>query len=174
MTEQPQADISNLADSFDWRDEGMVTPVKDQGQCGSCWAFSSIEAVESAYAIAGNDLVVMSPQELVDCTLYPVTQNNGCGGGWYFWSYDWLANNMTMLESDYPYTSGTTGTETACAYDASKGVTYVSSYGQTQGTDANLARLAQQPVNVAVAAGNMVFQSYTCLLYTSPSPRDRG
>ena len=64
---------ANLPDSWDWRAQGMVTPVKDQGSCGSCWAFSSIEAIESAWMIAGNSEVIMSPQELVDCTLSPVT-----------------------------------------------------------------------------------------------------
>lgn len=121
-----------------------MTAVKDQGNCGSCWAFSSIEAVESALAIANNeDPIVQSEQEVVDCTLDPVTQNDGCSGGWYFWTYDWLKDNYTMKESDYPYTSGTSGTESTCAYDASKGVTKVSSYGQTNGVDENLARLAQ-------------------------------
>lgn len=100
----------------------------------------------------------MSEQELVDCS--SSTGNQGCNGGWYFWSYEWLADNFTMLESDYPYTSGTTGKETKCAYDAAKGVTKVADYGKTYGTAKNLARLQQQPVNVAVAAGNNVFMNY--------------
>ena len=61
-------DISNLPDSFDWRDQGKVTPVKDQGRCNSCWAFSAIEVIESAWMIAGNAQVIMSEQELIDCT----------------------------------------------------------------------------------------------------------
>ena len=115
------------ADSKDWRDvSGVVSPVKDQGACGSCWAFSAIEAVESAWVIAGNSQVIMAPQQLVDCSgdFY----NEGCNGGWYFWAYNYLQTAMTMRESDYPYTSGNTGRETACAYDASKGVTNVASY----------------------------------------------
>merc|ERR1711893_575506 len=81
------------ADSLDWRDvAGAVTPVKDQGACGSCWAFSATEAVESAYAIAGNDQVIMAPQELVDCTR-SLFGNHGCNGGWYYYAYDWLKNN---------------------------------------------------------------------------------
>ena len=54
-------EVEGLPMTFDWRPQGVVTPVKDQGSCGSCWAFSAIEAVESAWAIAGNDLVSMSP-----------------------------------------------------------------------------------------------------------------
>ena len=88
--------------------------------------------------IAGNETEIMSTQELVDCTFYPVTQNKGCNGGWYIWSYDWLKNNKTMKESDYPYTSGTNGKKTACAYNESEGLTNVSSYGRTKGKTANL------------------------------------
>ena len=81
----------------------------------------------------------MSTQELVDCT--GSTGNMGCSGGWYFYAYNWLEQNKTMRESDYPYTSGNTGAAGKCQYDEAKGVTNVSSYGQTHGTKANLARL---------------------------------
>ena len=88
--------------------------------------------------------------------MYPVTQNMGCSGGWYFWSYDWLKTHYIESEQDYPYV----GYDAPCKYDESKGITKVSSYTQVNGTSANLAALAQQPVNVAVAAGNNVFLSY--------------
>ena len=91
----------NLPISWDWRDKGMVTPVKDQGQCGSCWAFSAIEAIESGWMINGNEMEIMSTQELVDCTTS--VGNMGCSGGWYFQAYDWLKDHKTMRESDYPY-----------------------------------------------------------------------
>lgn len=98
------------SDSLDWRDvDGVVTPVKDQGSCGSCWAFSATEAIESAYVIAGNDQVIMAPQELVDCTMGPGPFfSQGCNGGWYFYAYRWLGHNLMMTEEDYPYTSGIT------------------------------------------------------------------
>jgi len=67
----------------------------------------------------------MSEQELVDCS--SSTGNAGCNGGWYFWSYDWLKTNKTMKESDYPYTAR----DGTCKYSAAKGITTVSSYGQT-------------------------------------------
>jgi len=98
---------ANVPESWDWRTQGAVTPVKNQGSCGSCWAFSSVEAIESAWIIAGNEEEIMSTQELVDCS--SSTGNEGCGGGWYFWAYDWLKTNLIMRESDYPYTSGNTG-----------------------------------------------------------------
>merc|ERR1712183_926886 len=75
-------------DSVDYRNENRVTPVKDQGQCGSCWAFSATEAVESAYVIAGNAQVIMSPQELVDCSK-GLLSNHGCNGGMYYHGWKW-------------------------------------------------------------------------------------
>merc|ERR1719230_225912 len=65
------------ADPVDWRDQGVVSPIKDQGQCGSCWAFSTIGSLESAHALAGNDLTQFSEQQLVDC----VGTCFGCNGG---------------------------------------------------------------------------------------------
>merc|ERR1711981_535781 len=138
-------------DSVDWRDvSGVVTPVKDQGACGSCWAFSATETVESAYVIAGNDQVIMAPQELVDCAR-GLFSNHGCNGGWYYYAWKWLESNMSMTEADYPYTSGTTGEETTCAYDAAEGVTYTTGYAQcAENTDSIKACIEQGPVSVAV------------------------
>ncbi len=151
---------------IDWRTLGKVTPVKDQGQCGSCWAFSATESTESAWMIAGNDEVIMAPQELVDCAK-GVFSNHGCNGGWYYYAWKWNQDHMTMRESDYPYTSGTTGTETACAYDESKGVTFVTDYQQVAEDTASIkAAIEQQPVSVAVSAGNDVFRYYTSGIVT--------
>ena len=117
LEDEVDVDMTGVPASMDWRALGKVTPVKNQGQCGSCWAFSTIEVIESAWMIEGYEEEILSTQELVDCTKQPVTQNNGCSGGWYFWSYDWLKTNWAMREYNYPYTSGTTGRETTCQYD---------------------------------------------------------
>ena len=154
---------STNGDSFDWRDQsGVVTPVKDQGQCGSCWAFSATEAVESAYVIAGNEQVIMSPQELVDCSK-GLLSNHGCNGGMYYHGWKWEESHMTMRESDYPYVSGTTKeAQSTCNYDESKGVTNTTGYGQVSGDVDSIkdAIKTKGPVSIAINAETKVFQTY--------------
>ena len=87
---------------FDWAQKGVVTPVKDQGQCGSCWSFSTTGSVESAWAVAGNPLVSLSEQYLVSCD----TTSDGCDGGWPYSAMDFLASTGAITEASYPYESG--------------------------------------------------------------------
>ena len=89
--------------SFDWRDQKMVTPVKDQGSCGSCWAFSTGEVIESAYAIAGHPLTELSIQQVVSCD----TVDGGCRGGDTITAFDYVQKAGGLCsEDDFPYTSG--------------------------------------------------------------------
>ena len=154
---------STTGDSVDWRDvSGVVTPVKDQGQCGSCWAFSATEAVESAWVIAGNSQEILSPQELVDCSK-GLLSNHGCNGGMYYHGWKWEETHKTMRESDYPYVSGTTKeAQSTCGYDESKGVFFVSGYESVSAdTDSIKAAIKDHgPVSVAINAESRVFQSY--------------
>ena len=93
-----------LPSSVDWRTSGDVTDVKDQGNCGSCWAFSATGALESATSIKTGTLPLLSEQQFVDCSRKQ--GNLGCHGGWYYWAYDYLhASNKLETETQYPYTA---------------------------------------------------------------------
>jgi C1A family cysteine protease len=91
----------NAPSTWDWRSKGVVTPVKDQGQCGSCWAFSTTENVESMWALYTKQKPpILAPQQLVDCD----PQSQGCGGGWTYWAFEYLMNaGGQELEHNYPY-----------------------------------------------------------------------
>jgi KDEL-tailed cysteine endopeptidase len=95
-------------ESVDWRNKGALTPVKNQGQCGSCWSFSAVETLESReFIIAKQPLKVLSEQELVDCER--TGQDHGCQGGEMENAFDWIIKNGIALESDYKY-KGANGT----------------------------------------------------------------
>ncbi|GMP74320.1 hypothetical protein CsSME_00031771 [Camellia sinensis var. sinensis] len=99
--------------SLDWRKYGIVTAVKDQGGCGSCWAFSSTGAMEGINALVTGELISLSEQELVDCD----STNDGCDGGYMDYAFAWVVSNGGIdTESDYPYTGidGTCNTTKVC------------------------------------------------------------
>jgi C1A family cysteine protease len=87
-----------LPESFDWRIFGAVTPVKDQGICGSCWSFGTTGAIEGAYFLKYNHLVHLSQQNLVDCSWG--FGNNGCEGGEDYRAYDWIIKHGGIATSD--------------------------------------------------------------------------
>jgi len=100
--------------SFDWRSRpGVVTPVYNQGQCGSCWAFSATENIESQYALAGHPLKSLSQQQIVSCD----TADYGCEGGWPYNAYKYIMSaGGQELYSDYPYTAETGTCQFNAAY----------------------------------------------------------
>lgn len=148
-----------------WVTAGKVTPVKDQGQCGSCWAFSATGSMESSHMIAGYSEVLLSEQQLVDCARSVFT-NHGCNGGWYYYAWDYAIQNALETESDYPYVA-VTGT---CTYNASLGVVNTKS---TDYTDVNAdsssikSALAIKPNSVAIEADTYYFQSYKTGILTN-------
>ena len=105
--------VSNAAPAaYDWRDYGRVSPVKDQGSCGSCWAFSTIANLEGLYYAKKGVMKTFSEQMLVDCD----TSDSGCNGGLMEYAFTWLKKNGVMLDSDYPYK----GVKSTCKSDKSK------------------------------------------------------
>jgi cathepsin L len=154
----------------DWRTKGIVNPIKDQGQCGSCWAFSVIQAMESQWALVNSDLKSLSEQNLVDC----VTSCAGCNGGDEYVSYDYVLENQGgqwMTEADYPYHAVTQ----SCQWDASKGCCKFSSYfrptPQENPSEDELANGCQQSgvVSIAIDASNWSFQMYSGGVYNEPA-----
>ena len=96
------SDAVENSNNLDWRERGVVSPVKDQGQCGSCWAFATVETAESAWAIHQNlsSVVWLAPRQLVDCS----TENAGCSGGYIDAAMRYVVDYGLVREEVYPYT----------------------------------------------------------------------
>ncbi|XP_047544552.1 thiol protease aleurain-like [Vanessa atalanta] len=113
ISKEPKINLKfeDTPESFDWREKGVVSDVKDQLHCGSCWAFSTIATVESAYAIKTNQSVLLSEQQLVDC----VTDHcEGCRGGLPNYACEYLKLNGVMSADSYPYE----GRDDQCKYNS--------------------------------------------------------
>lgn len=151
-----------LPDSVDWHDAGAVTPIKDQGQCGSCWSFSTTGGLEGAYQIKSGQLISLSEQQYVDCAPFP---NQGCNGGSMDFGLRYAKDHDLCLEDSYPYEAQTKKCRASgCTVGLHKGVvTGVKDLAVVPevvpASQANMqSAVAQQPVSVAVDAG--AFQSY--------------
>ena len=159
----PKIDLT--ADAKDWTTLGAVTPVKNQGQCGSCWAFSTTGSVEGAWQIAGNPLTSLSEQDLVSCAT--ASGNQGCNGGLMDNAFKWIETNGLPTEASYPYTSGsgTTGTCTKGKTSVMK-VTGYSDVPQ-KNEQALLAAITKGMVSAAIEADKSAFQMYKSGVLTS-------
>lgn len=152
--------------TVDWRTKNAVTPIKNQGQCGSCWSFSTTGSTEGAHALSTGNLVSLSEQNLVDCT-YDIPQsynNSGCDGGLMDHAFEYIiANKGIDTEASYPYEAAVG----KCRYNAANSAATLSSYKDvTSGSEADLETAAnQQPISVAIDASHMSFQLYTSGIY---------
>merc|ERR1712139_489918 len=148
--------MEERASDIDWSiDASVVNPVKDQGQCGSCWAFSAVGTVESAYALAAGELGSYAEQQLVDCSTNGGSQ--GCNGGFNQYGIQYIGTAGIASESSYPYTA-TDGTCRTVSADLPAGT--VAGYQAVgKSNDALMSALNTSPVSVTVAADN-TWQSY--------------
>jgi C1A family cysteine protease len=161
-------DVSSLdevSSSLDWVEKGAVTGVKDQGQCGSCWSFSTTGALEGAYFNKYGKLVSFSEQELVDCDNFKNGgRDHGCNGGLMDNAFKWIKGNGGLCtESTYPYISGTTKTagdcKTECTLvDNSRITSFVDV--PTSSDTAMMEALQVNPISVAIQADQKDFQLY--------------
>ncbi|MQM16060.1 hypothetical protein Taro_049013 [Colocasia esculenta] len=151
------ADGEDLPEKVDWREKGVIAPVKDQGSCGSCWAFSTIATVEGINKIVTGDMITLSEQELVDCD---TAFNQGCNGGLMDYAFEFIINNGGIdTEDDYPY-KGRDGRCDPLRKNAK--VVSIDSYEDVPVNDELALRkaVANQPVSVAIEAGGRNFQLY--------------
>jgi C1A family cysteine protease len=151
----PTADV-------DWRKNGAVTPVKNQGQCGSCWAFSTTGALEGAFQIKEKTLPNLSEQQLVDCA--GDSGNMGCNGGLMDYAFTWLQDNGACTQTEYPYKGYDQDCQKQCqSHYKTKGYTDVQS-----GSEAALtAAVTKAPTSVAIEADQSAFQFYSGGIFTA-------
>jgi cathepsin L len=153
---------SGLPSSVDWRQKGVVNPVRDQGQCGSCWAFATTANAESVWAISSGKLLDLSEEFLVDCASGAGYYNMGCNGGQPDSAFKYMINNGQCTEASYPYKAGVTKTAGTCQKCTSAGVSFSSCFDVTPKDQIALAAaVSKQPVTIAIEADTRYFQSYS-------------
>jgi len=162
-----EIDTAALPASVDWRQKGVVTGVKNQGQCGSCWSFSTTGSVEGAHAINTGTLVSLSEQNLVDCS--SAQGNDGCNGGLMDDAFTYIISNGGIdTEASYPYTAA----DGYCQYNAANCGSTLATYSDvTSGSEAALQTASANigPVSVAIDASQNSFQLYSSGVYYEPA-----
>jgi len=158
----------DIPETYDWRDHGAVTPTYNQGQCGSCWAFSATEAIESQWFLAGNQLPSLSPQQIVDCDVGG--EDEGCNGGDTPTAYEYVIKAGGMETQDaYPYT----GEDQTCAFSKSKVIAHISNWTyittDKNETEMQIGLVNRGPLSICVDAlswqfyvGGVISDGFLC------------
>ena len=159
--EEPQ-DEGILPIDFDWRKKNKVSSVKNQLQCGACWAFSTSGAVEGAWAIQNNVLYNLSEQELIDCS--DSYGNQGCKGGSMNLAYKYIIDNGLCTNLSYPYVAQ----NNICQKNNCESIVKINDYSQvTVNNEKALKRsLYKRPISVAIQANKRSFQMYQSGIYS--------
>jgi cathepsin F len=161
--------VKATVDRFDWRDKGAVTSVKDQKQCGSCWAFSATENIESVWILGGhgdNKSIILSPQQIVDCD----DDDTGCDGGDTPTAFNYVKKAGGLeSEKSYPYR----GHDGDCKFKVSSVVAKISGfkYATTNSDETTMKGnlVSYAPLSICVDAANWQFYNGGIL-----TPRDCG
>jgi len=151
--------LPNAPSHLDYREEGKVTPVKNQGQCGSCWAFSATGALEGMWKQNRGELISMSEQQGVDCG------QGSCNGGWMYWFWETVRNGIES-ESTYPYTAR----DGSCHANSNNFVATNSGDRRVSQSESALESAlvgAGHPVSVTVHVGSS-FQHYSGGVFSDP------
>jgi cathepsin L len=161
----PHKALKHVAASVDWRQKNAVTPVKNQQQCGSCWAFSTTGSTEGAHAIKTGNLVSLSEQQLVDCS--GPQGNQGCNGGLMDQGFQYIiTNNGITTEAAYPYTAS----QGTCNTNVTSAATLSSFVDVTSGSETDLLSAVNiGPVSIAIEADQQCFQFYSGGILSDPS-----
>ena len=148
----------DIPESIDWRDKSAVTSVKNQGDCGSCWSFSSTGAIEGAYAIKTGNLVNLSEQELINCVRF-----EGCNGGEMEDAFKYVSENMLCKDNDIPYKAE----DNKCS-GCNDGITIDHCVEVPSGNETALKMaVSRGPVSVAIEADTYTFQLYNGGIFDS-------
>ncbi|CAN8274954.1 unnamed protein product [Cochlearia groenlandica] len=159
----PILPTSDLPTDFDWREQGAVTPVKNQGMCGSCWSFSAVGALEGAHYLATKELVSLSEQQLIDCDHQcdPEQANScdaGCSGGLMNNAFEYtLKAGGLMKEQDYPYKGRD---HSVCKFNKTMIAASVSNFSVVSSDEDQIAANLVQHGPLAIAINALWMQTY--------------
>ncbi|KAJ5077270.1 hypothetical protein M0811_00590 [Anaeramoeba ignava] len=164
-TYQPQMKFSDLPTEFSWLDYGAVSPVKDQAVCGSCWAFSTVGAIEGQYFLATGELKLFSEQNVIDCSWNATHPSYGCDGSIQAFAYEAIKGMGGIeLESDYPYL-GITG---YCGFSQEKRAAAIQSYYNITNSEEAVkeALYNMGPLAISYDAGHLSMVYYSSGVYS--------